>query len=174
MESLGERIKHFRLQARLSKAALARHVGVSDVTVSYWESGTIKQIGHERLVALAGALNCSLATLLEGEGSAPLATLYHTGPLPWEQHQATPTDPGEMPLYMPWQAPAFLATPAPNTHFAPLQTDDLALFGPTTSFRHAGHYLIRRNDMTEITHYLQSPGEQVALCAVLLAHWRKQ
>ena len=38
------------MEAGLSKAALARRVGVSDVTISYWESGTIKQIGHERLL----------------------------------------------------------------------------------------------------------------------------
>ena len=56
MESLGSRIKQLRLRAKLNKAALARKVGVSDVTISYWESGAIKQIGHERLVALADAL----------------------------------------------------------------------------------------------------------------------
>ena len=58
MESLGSRIKQLRLRAKLNKAALARKVGVSDVTISYWESGAIKQIGHERLVALADALDC--------------------------------------------------------------------------------------------------------------------
>ncbi|MDN6315325.1 MAG: helix-turn-helix domain-containing protein, partial [Halomonas sp.] len=157
MESLGARIKHFRLKARLSKAALARHVGVSDVTVSYWESGTIKQIGHERLVALADALNCPLTALLEGDSSAPLAALWHTGPLPWEQRQATPTDPGTLSLDVPWQGNAFLATPAPNTRFAPLKTGDLALLGPTTRFHHAGHYLIQRDDTTEITQLMQAP-----------------
>ncbi|WP_035590780.1 helix-turn-helix domain-containing protein, partial [Halomonas sp. KM-1] len=66
MDSLGNRIKQLRLQANLNKAALARKVGVSDVTISYWESGAIKQIGHERLVALADALGCTLGQLLEG------------------------------------------------------------------------------------------------------------
>ncbi|SHM38430.1 helix-turn-helix domain-containing protein [Vreelandella subglaciescola] len=174
MESLGARIKHFRLKAGLSKAALARHVGVSDVTVSYWESGAIKQVGHERLVALADALSCPLNALLEGEGSTPLAVLLHTGSLPWEQRQAMPTDPGKLPLDVPWEGEAFLATPAPNTRFAPLKTGDLALLGPTTRFHHAGHYLIQRDEMTEITHLLQAPSTTTPLCGVLLAHWRKQ
>lgn len=174
MESLGARIKHFRLKAGLSKAALARHVGVSDVTVSYWESGAIKQVGHERLVALAEALSCPLNALLEGEGSTPLAALYHTGPLPWEQRQAVPTDPGALPLDVPWEGEAFLATPAPNTRFSPLQTGDLALLGPTTRFQHAGHYLIQRDEMIEITHLLHAPSTTTPLCGVLLAHWRKQ
>ena len=34
MESLGSRIKQLRLRAKLNKAALARKVGVSDVTIS--------------------------------------------------------------------------------------------------------------------------------------------
>lgn len=174
MESLGARIKHFRLKARLSKAALARHVGVSDVTVSYWESGAIQQIGHGRLAALADTLNCTLNALLEGGDSAPLAALWHTGPLPWEQRQATPTDPGTLLLDLPWQGRAFLATPAPNTRFAPLSTGDLVLLGPTTRFHHAGHYLIQRDDAIEITQLLQEPAATVSLRGLLLAHWRQQ
>ncbi|WP_082140362.1 helix-turn-helix domain-containing protein [Halomonas sp. PR-M31] len=65
MEALGARIKQLRQQAKLSKAGLARKVGVSDVSISYWESGTIRQIGHERLLALAEALGCSLDDLLK-------------------------------------------------------------------------------------------------------------
>ena len=98
MESLGSRIKQLRLRAKLNKAALARKVGVSDVTISYWESGAIKQIGHERLVALADALDCSLATLLEGDSAPQLLTLTHTGPS-LEQVQATTiTVPHHLPL----------------------------------------------------------------------------
>jgi hypothetical protein len=129
---------------------------------------------QQRLVALADALNCPLVALLEGEGSTPLAVLLHTGSLPWEQRQAMPTDPGKLPLDVPWEGEAFLATPAPNTRFAPLKTGDLALLGPTTRFHHAGHYLIQRDEMTEITHLLQAPSTTTPLCGVLLAHWRKQ
>uniref|UniRef100_UPI00357174A0 helix-turn-helix domain-containing protein n=1 Tax=Kushneria pakistanensis TaxID=1508770 RepID=UPI00357174A0 len=61
---MGERIRKLREQCGLSKAELARRVGVSDVTISYWENGTIKRVGHSRLEPLARALRCSIAYLL--------------------------------------------------------------------------------------------------------------
>ncbi|ARS53629.1 helix-turn-helix domain-containing protein [Kushneria konosiri] len=64
MNELGERIRKLREQCGLSKAELARRVGVSDVTISYWENGTIKRVGHSRLEPLARALRCSIAHLL--------------------------------------------------------------------------------------------------------------
>src|SRR5690554_7093010 len=76
MDSLGPRIKELRLEASLNKAALARKVGVSDVTIYYWESGAIRQIGHERLVALAQALGCPLSRLLEGDSGSRTVPLY--------------------------------------------------------------------------------------------------
>lgn len=173
MEPLGARIKQLRLTARLSKAALARRVGVSDVTVSYWESGAIRQIGHARLVALAEALSCPLSMLLEGKNGASLAVLTHTGPLPWEQHWVTPTHTDGIPLDVPWSGPAFMATPAADTCFAPLAQKDLALFGPAAAFRHAGHYLVRRDDRVDLAHYRQPPPTHTPLCALLLAHWQR-
>src|SRR5690554_8170575 len=82
MDSLGPRIKELRLEASLNKAALARKVGVSDVTISYWESGAIRQIGHERLVALAQALGCPLSRLLEGDSGSRTVPLYLGTPPP--------------------------------------------------------------------------------------------
>ncbi|MDR5897930.1 helix-turn-helix domain-containing protein [Halomonas vilamensis] len=174
MESLGSRIKHLRLRAKLNKAALAREIGVSDVTVSYWESGAIKQIGHERLVALSDALGCSLATLLEGDNAPTLPTLNHTGPLPWGQRQAKSIDAASshLPLNMPWQQPAFIATPGPNSHFAPIKTGDLALLGPTNTFLQAGYYVVIRNQQTEVIHLTQEPGNDITVQAAVLAHWR--
>ncbi|REC95844.1 helix-turn-helix domain-containing protein [Kushneria indalinina] len=64
MNELGERIRKLREQCGLSKAELARRVGVSDVTISYWENGTIKRVGHSRLEPLARALRCSISHLL--------------------------------------------------------------------------------------------------------------
>lgn len=138
MESLGSRIKQLRLRAKLNKAALARKVGVSDVTISYWESGAIKQIGHERLVALADALGCSLATLLEGDSAPELLTLTHTGPLPWEQVQATTIKvPNHLPLSIDWKAPCVMATPGADTDFSPVGAGGLMLLGPTHVFHKA-------------------------------------
>ena len=174
MQPLGARIKQLRLQAELNKAELARKIGVSDVTISYWESGAIKQIGHERLVALADALECSLATLLEGEGSSPLPVLNHTGVLPWEQLNARSIDVSTsyLPISMPWQAPAFIATPGANTHFAPLRTGDLALLGPTSCFQQPGYYIISDGTQTELKHLNQMPEDEHPIHAVLLCHWR--
>ncbi|HBP42758.1 MAG: helix-turn-helix domain-containing protein [Vreelandella alkaliphila] len=171
MESLGSRIKQLRLRAKLNKAALARKVGVSDVTISYWESGAIKQIGHERLVALADALDCSLATLLEGDSAAPLLILTHTGPLPWEQVQATMmTVPHHLPLKIDWKAPCIMATPGQETDFSPVLAGDLVLLGPTHVFHKAGHYLIQQEQGYVIEHFAKAPSD-TTIHAVLLAHW---
>lgn len=67
MNKLGERIRTLREQCGLSKAELARRVGVSDVTISYWENGTIQRVGHSRLEPLSRALRCSIQHLLGHE-----------------------------------------------------------------------------------------------------------
>lgn len=172
MESLGSRIKQLRLRAKLNKAALARNVGVSDVTISYWESGAIKQIGHERLVALAEALDCSLATLLEGDSAPQMLTLHHEGPLPWEQVQSTAlTVPEHLPLKANWKAPCMMVTPAPGSDFAPAAPGDLLLLGPTRVFHKAGLYLVEQDGKLQLKQ-LSKAASDVAIQAVLLAHWK--
>lgn len=64
---LGERIRYYRIQKGLNKASLGRIVGVSDVSVSYWESGQISEVGHRKLCRLCQALGVSLDTLLADE-----------------------------------------------------------------------------------------------------------
>ncbi|WP_258801245.1 helix-turn-helix domain-containing protein [Halomonas sp. DQ26W] len=146
MHALGPRIKQLRQEASLNKAALARKVGVSDVTISYWESGAIKQIGHERLVSLADALGCPLRRLLEDESvDAPLTPLYLRSqpPAPWH-------DPNANRIALPegflaganWRGECFLVTPAPGERFDYLATGDLAAFGPIGTYDQAGRYLI--------------------------------
>lgn len=145
MDSLGTRIKNLRLQASLNKAALARKVGVSDVTISYWESGAIKQIGHERLVALADALGCTLAQLLEGEVKLTPAPLYLRGqpPVPWLDPNANRfTLSNDILAGVDWQGECYLVTPAPGERFDYLDSGDLAAFGPTESCDQPGRYLI--------------------------------
>ncbi|MBB3141190.1 helix-turn-helix domain-containing protein [Halomonas organivorans] len=144
MDTLGPRIKHLRLEAKLNKAALARRVGVSDVTISYWESGAIKQIGHERLVALAAALNCPLSALLDDEGTrpSPLFLRADASP-PW----TTPDAKGiELPIELTpgqrWDGDCHLVTPAPGESFDYLGAGDLAAIAPTEIFRQPGLYLI--------------------------------
>ncbi|EWG98685.1 helix-turn-helix domain-containing protein [Halomonas sp. BC04] len=146
MHALGPRIKQLRIEASLNKAALARKVGVSDVTISYWESGAIKQIGHERLVALADALGCPLRRLLEDDSvdllSAPLY-LRSQPPAPWHDPNANRiTLPEGFLVGTNWQGECYLVTPAPGECFDYLGTGDLAAIGPIKTYDQPGHYLI--------------------------------
>ncbi|MBB3330319.1 transcriptional regulator with XRE-family HTH domain [Halomonas campaniensis] len=160
MDSLGPRIKELRLEANLNKAALARRVGVSDVTISYWESGAIKQIGHERLVALAEALGCPLSRLIEGESSGRAKPLYLRSdpPAPWQ-------DPGAGRIEMPfelvpaqeWEGDCFLLTPVPGETFDFIAAGDLVAVAPTEIFRQTGLYLVEREGRHCIRRVSQGP-----------------
>ncbi|WP_442487268.1 helix-turn-helix domain-containing protein [Halomonas litopenaei] len=163
MDALGPRIKSLRLAAGLNKAALARQVGVSDVTISYWESGTIKQIGHERLVALSQALNCPLAHLLEGEPSRP-SPLYlrSTLPLPWQEVAHKGIDlPLELIPEQRWDGDCHLVTPAPDEHFDFLGPLDLAAVAPTEIFRQPGLYLVAEEDTLYLRRVAQDSNGQL-------------
>lgn len=65
MTELGQRIAERRIALGLNKAALGRLVGVSDVTVMYWERGQIKEIGHKKLLRLAQVFGCTVSELLD-------------------------------------------------------------------------------------------------------------
>lgn len=62
---LKAKIKELREAAGMNKAQLGRAVGVSDVTVHYWESGAIKQVGSTHLLKLAEVLGVSVSELLD-------------------------------------------------------------------------------------------------------------
>lgn len=62
---LKDKIKKLRLEAGLNKAELARAVGVTDVSVHYWENGTIKQVGSNRLLKLAKVFGITVSELLD-------------------------------------------------------------------------------------------------------------
>ncbi len=158
MDSLGPRIKELRLEANLNKAALARRVGVSDVTISYWESGAIRQIGHERLVALAQALDCPLSRLLEGgreHHPAPLI-LRRQPPAPWQNSTAGGI---EIPTALlsatlrqdpQWHKECYLLTPAPGDTFDFLTDNDLIAVAPTERFRQPGLYLVEEDERLSV------------------------
>ncbi|MEA3249965.1 MAG: helix-turn-helix transcriptional regulator [Pseudomonadota bacterium] len=156
MVDLGSRIKALRMKANLSKAALARRVGVSDVTISYWESGTIKQIGHERLVALAEALDCNLSDLLQGTpstqmppGVLPLRALQ---PPPWmtTNGQLVPSLIG-LPSAGVTEG-CHLVTPAPGERFDFLTEGDLAAIRPLDTVDDDGLYLLECDDALQVRH----------------------
>jgi transcriptional regulator with XRE-family HTH domain len=158
MDSLGPRIKALRLEAKLNKAALARRVGVSDVTISYWESGAIKQIGHERLVALAKALECSLSRLIEGDQKHLAAPLYlrRRPPAPWQDPAARLIEmPFELVPAQRWEGECYLLTPAPGETFDYLKEGDLVAVAATEVFRLPGLYLVEMAGHHLVRHVAQ-------------------
>lgn len=65
---LGKRITYLREQQGLNKAALARILRVSDVTISKWEGGAVDAMNWRNLVALADTLQIRLEKLIVAEG----------------------------------------------------------------------------------------------------------
>lgn len=168
MDSLGPRIKELRLAAGLNKAALARQVGVSDVTISYWESGAIKQIGHERLVALAEALGCPLSRLIEGESSGRAVPLYlrRQPPAPWQDASAGRIElPFELVPEQHWEGDCYLLTPAPGEDFDFLDQGDLVAIAPTEVFRQPGRYLVEMAGRHCIRHVSQNERGELQFAA---------
>ncbi|MFD1207695.1 helix-turn-helix domain-containing protein [Modicisalibacter tunisiensis] len=167
MDALGSRIKALRLKANLSKAALARRVGVSDVTISYWESGTIRQIGHERLLALADALDCTLADLLEDTPapSTPMGilALHAREAAPWERHDASLISLlGELPLAR-VDKDCHLITPGPGERFDFLDSGDLAAIRPLETFQEDGLYLVAYLDRLAIRRLDRTPSGELRI-----------
>lgn len=166
MDALGPRIKQLRLLAKLNKAALARQVGVSDVTISYWESGAIKQIGHERLVALAEALGCPLSRLLDDEPRDPATVLYlrHEPPAPWHHGLASPIIlPDEMLSTAHLKDGCHLITPAEGEGFDFLAQGELAAVSPIPTFQAPGLYLVEHRQRLQLRRLDQEPSGELRL-----------
>lgn len=62
---LKDKIKELREKSGMNKADLARAVGISDVTVGYWENGKIKTMTSDNLISLAGAFGILVSELLD-------------------------------------------------------------------------------------------------------------
>jgi len=83
MQSLADRIRIARTEAGLSKAALAKAVGVSGPTVTDWESGKISQLRASNLLRLATVLQVSADWLESGKGPMrPIAPVPMSGTHP--------------------------------------------------------------------------------------------
>ncbi|SDL00034.1 Helix-turn-helix [Franzmannia pantelleriensis] len=166
MQALGPRIKQLRLEAGLNKAALARLVGVSDVTISYWESGAIRQIGHERLVALAGAFGCPLGELLSESApdTARVFPLTATPPAPWQPHPRQHVSlPAELLGDANLGAECYLVTPGPGEQIDYLAAGDLAAITPVSTFQRAGLYLVEYQQQLLIRQLQQGPTGELLL-----------
>lgn len=60
-------MKQRRLELSLTMADVAKAVGVSEATVSRWESGNISDMRHSRIVALANVLKISPSVIMGWE-----------------------------------------------------------------------------------------------------------
>ena len=63
----GELIKERRLELDMTMRELASLVGVSEATVSRWESGDIENMRRDKIAALARALRVPPAVLMDWE-----------------------------------------------------------------------------------------------------------
>lgn len=192
MNKLGERVRTLREQCGLSKAELARRVGVSDVTVSYWENGTIQQVGHSRLEPLSRALRCSIQYLLgdekaDAERSAPPTLPLYTLTLKPESITQHATPMAYMPAILfdapPIAQPDSLSTDSISTDRLPtdaLPTDYLLvpkagdrfdycrersflLARPCRSFNGEGLYLLERQERLMIRRVRQPQAKRLEL-----------
>ncbi len=64
MPILNERIKKMRTQKGLTLLEVAEYLGVAEATAQRYESGNIKNIGHETICKLAELFNCNPAYLM--------------------------------------------------------------------------------------------------------------
>ena len=64
MPILNERIKKMRTQKGLTLLEVAEYLGVREATAQRYESGNIKNIGHETICKLAELFNCNPAYLM--------------------------------------------------------------------------------------------------------------
>ena len=172
MNKLGERIRSLREKAGLSKAALARRVGVSDVTISYWESGAIQRVGHSRLGPLSRALNCSVGYLL---GDTKHGTQDSFDACNVSQHgvcifsltrepaclnganQALGSIPASL-LPEAWQEQdGYLLRPDDRTHFDFCHEGDWMFAAPALRFTTAGLYVMEEKGQLIIQRLVKEP-----------------
>jgi transcriptional regulator with XRE-family HTH domain len=78
--ALSSVLKNRRDQLGLTLKQIADYMGVAEATVQRWESGNIKSVRYERIVALAECLRVSPSELMGWEGSdnAPISALIPT------------------------------------------------------------------------------------------------
>ncbi len=113
MHLLGPRIKALREEAKLNKAALARRVGVSDVTISYWESGAIRGAPRApgRSGAALGARSPACWRVTGSNRAAPLTCGDTTAPVAIA-HAGRIDLPFELVPELEWEGDCFPVTPA--------------------------------------------------------------
>ena len=102
-------IKKHRIEADLTMKELADLVGVSEATVSRWESGNISSMKHSQIAKLCKALHISPALIVPGidysekdeatSSPTPTTTHYYNDPEVAELAEELRTNPGMKVLF---------------------------------------------------------------------------
>lgn len=69
--SIQNTLKNRRKELNLTLNDVAKRVGVTEATVQRWESGNIKNLRHERIAALADALETTPSYIMGWESDFP-------------------------------------------------------------------------------------------------------
>lgn len=81
--AINEILRNRRIELGLSMKELAEKVGVSEGTISRWESGKIEDMKRSRIKALADALHISPSVIMEWEepdsDSQPFSAQFDAG-----------------------------------------------------------------------------------------------
>ena len=99
-ESLGARIRFARRTAVLSQAELAAQVGVTQGTVSDWETGKTTDIGIAALRRIAAVTGRTVTWLVGAEGGRKTGSAE-----PFDADSDMPYDPPEGPGWL-WEEPS--------------------------------------------------------------------
>lgn len=122
-----ENLKKFREQKGLTKSELAKRVGVSDVTIGYWESGKNEpRMGKVELIA--GVLGVSIDDLLFGGTSFAVPIIA--------KKLAAKGESGHLPLY---------GSIAAGLPLEMVPVDDYVEVPKTIADRYPGAFLLRVN-----------------------------
>lgn len=78
MASIGDRVRQARQAAGFTQPELAKKVGVSKASVSFWETGETKNLAGRHLYSLANVLNVAPEWLITGR-EIQIAGLKHRG-----------------------------------------------------------------------------------------------
>lgn len=66
---INEKLKHRRIELSLTMLEVAKKVGVSEATISRWESGDIANMRRDKIVSLAKALQVPPAFIMDEDES---------------------------------------------------------------------------------------------------------
>lgn len=75
---ISKKLKNRRKEIGLTMLELAQKVGVSEATISRWESGDIANMRRDKIASLANALQVTPAFIMGWDETEPLSAIKHS------------------------------------------------------------------------------------------------